>query len=148
MSRDQTEPNSPDADDPTAVLPRADAPVVPTSPPVAPPVPPASVGAASAHPEPAPKSPSRGWVIAGAAVGGVVVLGLTFGGGLATGLAIDGGQRGGPAAGQEGRGFPGPDGDRGFGDRDQPGPEQGTPPQQRDDDDDDETVTPAPTPDS
>jgi hypothetical protein len=81
--------------------------------------------------------------------GGVGVLGLTFGGGLATGLAIDGDQRGGPAAGQEGRSFPGPDGDCGFGDRDQPGPERGTPPQQRDDGDtDDDSVSPAPTPNS
>ena len=156
MSRDQTEPNSPHADEPTEVIPRGDGPVVPPSPPavapfppVAPPVPPASVAAASAPPQPASTSRSRGWVIAGAAVGGILVLGLTFGGGIATGLAIDGGRRGGPAAGHDGPGFPAPDGDRGFGDRDQQRPDQGTAPHQRDDGDtDDDSVTPAPTPNS
>jgi hypothetical protein len=150
MAADQIDTNPPADEEPTRTLPSTGTPPAPASPSVVPSVPPTTATTLPAPAEPAPRKSSRGWLIAGAAVGGVVVLGLTFGGGIATGFALDGGLRGGPAAGPDGRGFPGAHGDRGWGEHGQQRPEQGTPPQRQGDDDsgDDGVTTPTPTPES
>lgn len=113
MTRDDPDPNPPRIEQ-TATAAQEPTTVLPETPPAA--------SSEAASPAPAPtaqaapwapsaeptrrRSPSRGWVIAGAGVGGVLLLGLAFGGGVATGFALDAG-RSGPAAESGGHGLPG-----------------------------------------